>query len=123
MSNKKPHIRKKGNSNNIAVQKAIINKHLNDRADIIRQDAINYSVNCMNLMSYMVLSDKFGFSNDDLIRYRKQIEEISDSLMKDYMSIEDIIITCKEEFGIELPVDRLLVIDPTFSAFINTENV
>lgn len=57
-------------------------------------------------LSEMVLRDKFGFGTTRMNRFKDYINELADSIEKDYLTVEDVISTIREETGIDLNFER-----------------
>lgn len=111
---------RKGKTNPALVQaklEASLQKKLHDA----HYQGVMYSTIVMKLISYMILSDKFNFTNDQLQVFRENINEVADSLTKDYISVNDMLKLAKEEFGIKLSVDDLCIIDPEFKAITDDD--
>ena len=68
---------------------------------------------CIKVLFYMELADKFGFTPDQLKDLNKMIEEISDSICKGYLTFDDIVRVCQEEFGMKFSKEDLINIDPS----------
>ena len=50
----------------------------------------------------MVLRDKFGFGTTRMNRFKDYINELADSIEKDYLTVDDVISTIRDETGIDL---------------------
>lgn len=71
------------------------------------------------IMTLMVLHDKFGITDkDELRRYCKEMANISDTMDKDYASLSDFIITLKNEAGFTITEDDLANIDPSLVGYL-----
>lgn len=57
-------------------------------------------------LSEMVLRDKFGFGTTRMNRFKDYINELADSIEKDYLTVDDVINTIREETGIDLNFER-----------------
>lgn len=52
--------------------------------------------------SLFTLKEKFGFGKVRLKRFHDMFEELCDSVLKDYLTLEDIVDYLKDEYGINL---------------------
>lgn len=57
-------------------------------------------------LSEMVLRDKFGFGTTRMNRFKDYINDLADSIEKDYLTVDDVINTIREETGIDLNFER-----------------
>ena len=57
-------------------------------------------------LSEMVLRDKFGFGTTRMNRFKDYINELADSIEKDYLTVDDVISTIRDETGIDLEFSR-----------------
>lgn len=67
-----------------------------------RQDSIERATNLSVAVPLMVLRDEFGFGNKRLNQFFDNFLELYDSIDKNYLNIDDILKTLKEETGIEI---------------------
>ena len=65
-----------------------------------RTDGINFAVKMMSEVIAYVLADKRGFGHDELGETIKELEYASDSILKGYMSLDDIEAVLKDEHDI-----------------------
>lgn len=65
-----------------------------------RFGGIAFAVKCYSVAVAMVLHDKLGFGPVRLNRVMGQIQEMFDSVQKDYVKISDLEETLREETGI-----------------------
>ncbi len=63
-------------------------------------DGIHFAVKCYSVAVAMVLHDKLGFGPMRLNRVMGQIQDMFDSVQKDYVKIGDLEETLREECGI-----------------------
>lgn len=63
-------------------------------------DGIHFAVKCYSVAVAMVLHDKLGFGPTRLNRVMGQIQDMFDSVQKDYVKIGDLEATLREECGI-----------------------
>lgn len=62
------------------------------------EKASNYSL----AVPMMILRDNFGFGKKRLLEFYNEFLELYDSVDKDYLDLEDIVKTIKEETGVEI---------------------
>ena len=62
------------------------------------EKASNYSL----AVPMMILRDNFGFGKKRLLEFYNEFLNLYDSVDKDYLDLEDIIKTIKEETGVEI---------------------
>lgn len=74
------------------------------RADIdhAKRQATDVAITYDRAMYYMVLRDKFGFSNDDLARLCREIDNLADSIDRGYCKLTDIKRVLLEESHIDV---------------------
>lgn len=60
----------------------------------------------VTVLSEMVLRDKLGFGTTRMNRFRDYINELADSIEKDYLTVDDVISTIRDETGIDLEFSR-----------------
>ena len=53
-----------------------------------------------------VVRDKFGFGTTRMNRFKDYINELADSIEKDYLTVDDVISTIRDETGIDLEFSR-----------------
>lgn len=107
---------------NPALTKAKIEAGIKKSIDDAHHKGIKFAILCSKLFSYMVLSDKFGFSHDDLERFRQEFDNLGDSMFENYISIEDIMTICLDEFKVNFTLEELQLIDPSFNMFVRAED-
>lgn len=71
-------------------------------ADISARLAINKTVEDYSAALLLCLHDKLGFGPVRAQRFATDVQEIFDSILKGYLSIDDIKQTIKDELGIEI---------------------
>lgn len=74
------------------------------QADVQRakRDAKNEAVQFAWAILFTVLRDKEGYSVEDLRRIWAEVENLSDSIIKGYVSVADLRTALREEAGINL---------------------
>lgn len=66
----------------------------------------------------MVLHDKFGITDkDELKRYCKEMDNLSDTMNKEYANLSDFVKALNEESGFALSDDELAAIDPGLAGY------
>lgn len=117
----KHHSGKPNKRENPALTKAKIEAGIKKSIDDAHKKGIKFAIFCSKLFSYMVLSDKFGFSHDDLERFRHEFDNLGDSMFENYISIEDILTICLDEYKVNFTLEELQLIDPSFNMFVRAE--
>lgn len=114
---------KSGKRENPALTKAKIEAGIKKSIDDAHHKGVTFAILCAKLFSYMVLSDKFGFSHDDLERFRTEFHNLGDAMFENYISIEDIMTVCLDEYKVKFTLEELQLIDPSFNTFVRAEEV
>ena len=86
--------KKKKNPCRIPVSQADINK--------AKKETQTMAVNYVLAIFFTVMRDKEGYDNKQLSKLWKEVNDLSDSVAKGYVSIEDLINTLEEEAGIRI---------------------
>lgn len=86
---------------------------LKESFERVRERTYRTTSICIKVLFYMELADKFGFTPDQLKELNKMIEETSDSICKEYLTFDDIVRVCQEEFGMKFSKEDLINIDPS----------
>ena len=73
-------------------------------------------------MTIMVLSDKTGLPESQIEHIMKQLGDLSDSVMQDYMTIPDLIKTLKEEHDFSIKEEELIKFYPELEAYLFPED-
>lgn len=115
---KKGFTKSNGRPENPALSQAKIQAAIKKSIDDAHHKGVKFAILCAKLFSYMVLSDKFGFSHDDLERFRQEFDSLGDSMFENYFSIEDILTVCLDEYKVTFTLEELQLIDPTFNNFV-----
>ena len=82
------------------------NKRPANMADVNRakKNAQNAAIELVWSIFFTVLCDKEGYSQDDLRRIWKEVEDLSDSITKGYCTVKDLRTILNEEMGVNLNV-------------------
>lgn len=107
---------------NPAVQQAKIEQRVKQAMLQSRKDGIEYGSIVTILLIIMVLSDKTDMPEEELEYVMKQLGDLSDSLMQDYMSVPDLIKTLKEEHNFSIKEDKLIKFYPELEAYLLPED-
>ena len=84
-----------------------------------RRKGVNWGCLGYEIMTLMVLHDKFGITDkEELRRYCKEMDSLVECMTKDYASLSDFVIALNEESGFTLTDDDLVEIDPTLSGML-----
>lgn len=75
-----------------------------NQADILKakKEATSEAINFAWAIMFTCLHDKEGWGRVRLQRLWKEVEDLSDSIAKGYVSVTDLKHTLKEEMGVEL---------------------
>lgn len=77
------------------------------------QSGIDWACIAYEVMTVMVLHDKFGIEDkDELKRYCHEMGSLADCMTREYATLSDFVKTLKEECGFTLDDDDLVRIDP-----------
>ena len=90
-------------------RRAIVKKKLTDK-DIkameenikikTSKDVIDFTVTNYMACVALCLHDKLGFGHNRACRFMRDVDNLFDSINKDYLSLDDVLKTVKEEIGI-----------------------
>lgn len=104
---------------NPAVQKMITEQKITNALNDARRKGVNWGCLGYEVMTLMVLHDKFGITDkEELRRYCKEMDSLAECMTKDYASLSDFVIALNEESGFTLTDDDLVEIDPTLSGML-----
>lgn len=78
-------------------RKILISK---DKVDKMLDESISTATKIAYTIIFTVLYDKEDFTREDLSRIKTEIDDLSDSIVKDYVSINDLSRVLKDELGI-----------------------
>lgn len=57
-------------------------------------------------MSEYILRNKFGFGSVRMSRFKDYMNDLADSIVRDYLTVDDIVENLKEETGIDLSFEK-----------------
>lgn len=103
---------------NPALQNQILEATIQKRLKEVKDDGIKYGVLAMRVMSSMVLSDKCGMTKEQIEVFNKEIKNLADSMLEDYVSIPDMVKTLHDEMGFTMDADELVRLDPSLGAYM-----
>lgn len=83
-------------------KKGITAKDLKMIEEASANDAINYATDAMIASFAICLHDKWGWGHVRIKRLLKQVDDVFDSIDKNYVSIEDLQKTILDEIGIDV---------------------
>ena len=77
------------------------------KADLLKakRECTNTALNAAYVLMFSVLRDKEGYDNDSLKRVHAELEDLADSIKKDYVNLSDLRYTLRDEAGIVFRVD------------------
>lgn len=76
---------------------------------------------CVKVLFYMTLGDKYGFDVDKLKELKEYVDDAADSIVKDYMTFDDVAKVCIEEYGMKFTKEELIEIDPTLAEVVEVK--
>lgn len=101
------------------MQKALTEKKIENALHDARQSGINWAAIAYEVMTIMVLHDKFNITDkEELKRYCKEMANISDAVTGDYATLSDFVTTLKEEANFSITEDDLVNIDPALAGLL-----
>ena len=104
---------------NPALQKAVTEQKIKKALHDARQDGIDWAAIAYEIMTLMVLHDKFGMTDkEELKKYCKEMASISDSMTKDYATLSDFVQALKDEAGFSITEEDLANIDPGLAGLL-----
>lgn len=73
-------------------------------ADVMKakKDAQDRAINITWAIFFSVMRDKEGYGRKRLARLWERVQELSDSIVKGYVSVDDLMQTLRDEAGINL---------------------
>jgi hypothetical protein len=80
----------------------LTHKDLKVIQEIESKNAIAYTVHQYSAAVALCLHDKLGFGKVRAQRFMQDVEELFDSINQDYLSLDDVLETVKNELGIEI---------------------
>jgi len=80
----------------------LTHKDLKVIQEIEAKNAIAYTVHQYSAAVALCLHDKLGFGKVRAQRFMQDVEELFDSINQDYLSLDDVLETVKNELGIEI---------------------
>lgn len=80
----------------------LTHKDLKVIQEIESKNAIAYTVRQYSAAVALCLHDKLGFGKVRAQRFMQDVEELFDSINQDYLSLDDVLETVKNELGIEI---------------------
>lgn len=120
MPPKKRYQRPKGQ--NPALADKLFEQKIISSLNDARRKGIDWACLAYEVMTLMVLHDKFGITDkDELRRYCKEMGSLSESMEKEYANLSDFIKTLKEESGFTLSDEDIAKIDPGLAGYMASE--
>lgn len=101
--NKKVNKKPKLDLNTTRIMKQVIKKDMDKVRLEAAEEAIDLSSALIQIYSCITLSDKFGFSKDQLNRFINEILKLSENITYNYTSNIDAIEMYTNELGLEVP--------------------
>lgn len=89
---------------------------LKESFERVRERTYSTTSTCIKILFYMELGDKFGFTIDQLKELNEFIEKTSESICQGYLSFDDIVRVCQEEYGMKFKKEDLINIDPSLAS-------
>lgn len=88
--------KKRVNPNRIPVSKATVKK--------LRENITSDAINLAMALFLTTLCDKFGYDSDSLQDVWKEVNALSDGVVKGYVNVNDLLQVLDEEYGIMIKV-------------------
>ena len=85
-----------------AEKKGVTAQDLKKLQDLTTQEAINHTTSAILASVALVVHDKLGFGQVRTMRLLKDIEDQFDSVLKGYITVDDLKKTVSDELGIEM---------------------
>lgn len=79
----------------------VVVKELESIIEERTRDAIDYTVRQYSAVLALCLRDKLGFGKIRVQRFLQDVNEVFDSIIKGYLSLDDVIETVKQELDLE----------------------
>ena len=76
-----------------------------------RTDGVGFAVKNYSAVMLLCLKDKFGFDTEQLIKIKDCVNESFDAISENYLTLEDVARTLKEENEIDLHFSGKVVLD------------
>lgn len=102
---------------NPALRQAILEKNIEARLKEYYKKGIAKGCLGFEVMTLMILNDKFGMSVEDQQKYVELMNDLADSMEMDYLNVTDIVKALHDENGFTMSEDKLIEIDPSLAAY------
>ena len=79
----------------------VVVKELESIIEKRTKDAIDYTVKQYSAVLALCLRDKLGFGKIRTRRFLQEVNEVFDSIIKGYLTLDDVIETVKQELDLE----------------------
>lgn len=107
---------------NPAVQRAKLAANIETKLIEAHNKGVNKGCLGFEIMALMILHDKFGMEEEDIKRFANEVNYTTDSVLKKYVSIPDMIQCLHDECGFTMTDEQLIAIDPSLAGFLSSES-
>lgn len=104
--------------NNPAVKKMEVENRIKEVMKDSFREGITYATLVYSIIMAMVLLDKTSLSDEEVKKVCDNIGNTADSIVKDYVSVEDLITTLREEYGFTPSEDKMIDFYPSLVAYL-----
>lgn len=104
--------------NNPAVKKLEVESRIKEIMKDSFREGITYATLVYSVIMAMVLLDKTSLSDEEVKRVCDNIGSTADGIVKDYVSVEDLIATLKEEYGFTPSEEKMIEFYPSLVGYL-----
>ena len=117
-SKPKKRIFTSSNGMNPALKEQILKKAIEKELIDANDKGVKFGVAAYEVLTLMILFDKFNFSEEDLKRYMNEMGNYSECITGDYVTLADYVKTLREEANFKLTDDQIATIDPSLAGLL-----
>ncbi len=115
----KNKVKHKRSTPNPVLQQQAFEKRIEDRMATIRDEAIEYGMISMKIITIMVLHDKMSMNLERSIdTFNTESNKLMERINGEFTSLPELISALHEETGYTLTVDEIAKIDPQMAAYL-----
>lgn len=104
--------------NNPAVKKLEVESRIKEIMKDSFREGITYATLVYSVIMAMVLLDKTSLSDEEVKKVCDNIGSTADGIVKDYVSVEDLITTLKEEYGFTPSEEKMIEFYPSLVGYL-----
>ncbi|WP_301066523.1 hypothetical protein [uncultured Duncaniella sp.] len=75
-----------------------------------KQQGRRYGTISTLVICLSVLNDNYGFTTEQLDEFYKKVDDMADSLIENYVTLEDMVKALDEYYGLKLPAEDIALI-------------